>query len=343
MFAVAKSVYSIPKSILLGASDLSLYRLLLSTCITMVAAAFVLAGLMADTLNLWLLSFIYSFRLHIGVVGVLIGIAALVVYWRNYLAYAVVAAGVISTALAWHEGRTFSPAPGVRSGTEAAEPNLRVMSFNVLGENRQGPQLVRVIQEIDPDVAVILEAGALRQELPELTKTFPYQVGCGEVVRGCDSLILSKYELKNREAYSLSHLNAKRFLMADFVFRGVPIRIASAHLTKPYYDDIQRGEIWEVIRHLYTYDGNLILAGDFNSSLMQPSTRRIPEMLDLRTGPSEPATWPIRAGRWGIAIDHILARPPLQISVTHRIEENSGSNHYGLYSDIYVPGTSGSP
>ncbi|WP_424932489.1 endonuclease/exonuclease/phosphatase family protein [Amaricoccus macauensis] len=301
------------------------------------AAGLVTVGLMADTLNIWLLSFIYSFRIHIGVVGILCGIAAIIVYRRNYVAYLIVAVGIGSTVFAWYEARAFSPWPSF-GASASTTPNMRVMSFNVLGDNRQGPRLVSIIRDIDPDVAVILEANALLLELPELSQTYPYRVGCGELDRGCDSLILSKYPLENRKALTLSRLSQKRLLMADLVYKGVPIRITSAHLTKPYYDDIQRSEIWEVIRHLNRYEGNLILTGDFNASLMQPSIRRIPEMLDLRTGPFEPASWPIKAGRWGIAIDHILTRPALEIIATHRIEENAGSNHYGLYADIHVPG-----
>lgn len=338
MFADAKGVYADGVESGLAVSGLSLYRLLLSTCVTMVAAGFVMLGLMADALNVWLLSFIYSFRIHIGVVGVLVGLVAILLYRRNYLAYALVAVGIGSTGLAWVEARAFTPWPW-STAVATTEPNLRVMSFNVLGENRQGARLVSIIREIDPDVAIILEANAVLLQLPDLTEIYPYRIGCGEIDRGCDSLMLSKYPLENRKAITLSHLSHRRFLMADLTFRGVPIRVASAHLTKPYFENAQRSEIWEVIRHLYKHEGNLILTGDFNASFLQPSTRRIPELLDLRTGPFEPATWPIRAGRFGIAIDHILARPPFVITETHRISQNAGSNHYGLYADIHVPGT----
>ncbi|MEM8570609.1 MAG: endonuclease/exonuclease/phosphatase family protein [Pseudomonadota bacterium] len=321
-------------------AGMALLRLLLSTSISVVVAGLVVLGLAADTLNIWLLSFVYSFRIYIGAVTILIGTLAILIYRRNFVAYALVFVATSSTLYAYIDSRAFSP--GLLFGaTIDAEPNLRVVSFNVLGDNPHGARIVEILSELDPDIAIILEARALRTELDGLSETYPYRIGCGEVMRRCDSLILSKYDIENREVHDLSVLSPDRLLSGDIIFEGVAIRVASAHLTKPYYDGRQRSEIWEVVRRFLDYQGNLILAGDFNSSFLQPSTRRIPDLLNLQTGPSEPASWPIAAGRWGIAIDHILARPPLQIVQTRQIEDNAGSNHFGLYADIFVPGTVG--
>lgn len=314
-----------------------MFRLILTTAITVVAGALVAVCLASDVLNIWLLSFIYSFRIHLGALTIAVCVLAYAVHPRNLLALLLVFVAVGSTGLAYMRLHSFAPTPPYAAGPSET-PNFRLVSFNVLGENRQGPKLAKIIQDLDPDIAIILEANAILLELPALSRTYPYRLGCGVKVEHCDSLILSKTELQNMRVRNLSKFSQQRMLIADTVVKGVPMRVVSAHMTKPYYDGLQRPEVWEVIRPLLNYEGNLLLAGDFNSSLLQPAARRIPELLDLRTGPHEPATWPIKAGRWGIAIDHILARPPFVITATRRIEDNSGSNHYGLYADIYIPG-----
>jgi endonuclease/exonuclease/phosphatase (EEP) superfamily protein YafD len=313
------------------------FRVILSTSLTVVAAALVILCLAADTLNIWLLSFLYSFRMHLGAAALASGLMALLFWRRNLVALLLVLVTLLTTGLAYLHLHSFAPTPPF-AARPTEEPNFRVVSFNVLGVNRQGENAAKLIRDLDPDIAIVLEAGGVIQELRWLSEIYPYRIGCGVIVRQCDSMILSKYKIRNARAHDLSRFSPNRMLEGDIEVGGVPMRIVSAHLIKPYYDIHQRSEIWEIIRRLHYYEGNLILTGDFNSSFMQPTTRRIPDLLDLQTGPYEPATWPVRAGRWGIAIDHILARPPFVITATHRIEDNAGSNHYGIYADIHVPG-----
>jgi endonuclease/exonuclease/phosphatase (EEP) superfamily protein YafD len=315
------------------------FRLLVSTVISVVATSVLLLCLMTDVVNFWLLSFFYSFRIHLGILSAFLAASAIVFFWRNYYAWLLTLAAVVTTGAAMMETRRFSPQPLRPEIAETAQ-EMRMLSFNVLGTNRHGKSVVRILRDLDPDIAVILEATAIHRFLPELSETYPYRVGCGVLDRQCDSLILSKYPLENPRMFDMSNDSEKRLAMADFTFGGRALRVVSLHLTKPYYDDKQRIDIWEAIRRLQNYDGDMILAGDFNSALLQPSTRNIVRRLDLRTGPTEPATWPVGAGPLGIPIDHILARPPLTIKQTRRIDDAAGSNHYGIYADILVPSLS---
>ncbi|MNT99439.1 hypothetical protein D3C72_2422850 [compost metagenome] len=66
--------------------------------------------------------------------------------------------------------------------------------------------------------------------------------------------------------------------------------------------------------------------------------RRFLRVTQLRTSEWEPATWPIRAGRFGVPIDHVYVRPPLKIRSLRRLADAYGSNHYGLLAEIAMTG-----
>jgi len=83
-------------------------------------------------------------------------------------------------------------------------------------------------------------------------------------------------------------------------------------------------------------DGPLVVAGDFNSAILDPRIQRFMRRAGLHTVFPEPATWPIKAGRFGIGIDHVLARPPLRLKSVERIKDNMGSNHFGLMAEFTV-------
>jgi endonuclease/exonuclease/phosphatase (EEP) superfamily protein YafD len=66
--------------------------------------------------------------------------------------------------------------------------------------------------------------------------------------------------------------------------------------------------------------------------------RRFLSNTDLASAGFEPATWPIRAGVFGLPIDHVYARAPLKIKSLTRIADALGSNHYGLIAEIAITG-----
>ncbi|MFB2606645.1 endonuclease/exonuclease/phosphatase family protein, partial [Rhizobium phaseoli] len=76
------------------------------------------------------------------------------------------------------------------------------------------------------------------------------------------------------------------------------------------------------------------LSGDFNSSAIAPSIQGLLRDQKLKTLAPEPATWPIAAGAFGIAIDHIFARAPLRLISLKRLDDNLGSNHSGLIAEF---------
>jgi endonuclease/exonuclease/phosphatase (EEP) superfamily protein YafD len=176
----------------------------------------------------------------------------------------------------------------------------------------------------------------LKTEIDRLSEVYPYRVGCGEISEVCSSLLLSKHPVANAHVRDLSAISRSRYLTADIEIGGRRVRFINAHTTKPYYDGQMCSEIWRIFHRQKNYDGDLVLGGDFNAALQTPCLRQFLRVMRLRPAAHEPATWPVDAIRFGIAIDHIFARAPLLVRSTTRLPDNMGSNHFGIVSEIVL-------
>jgi endonuclease/exonuclease/phosphatase (EEP) superfamily protein YafD len=311
-------------------------RLVASTSLTIGALAALAVTILCRAVDHWLLSFFYSYAVHLGAAGFLAALAALLIVPRNLVALAALIGLLDATADAQRVMHHYRPDPMVADAS--ASPGFRLLSFNVLNENRtDAGRLHDRIVETDADVVFLLEALPLRGQLGRLAETYPYRVGCGTLRDSCTSLILSRYPLSDPEVMDLSHVSRSRFVSAEISVAGAPVRLALLHTTKPYYDGLQCDELNDIGHHLRRYrDSNLLAAGDFNSAILAPCLRHFLNLLRLKTAPQEPSTWPVRADALAIPIDHVFARAPLKIVDARRLPHNLGSNHFGIVSDVVL-------
>lgn len=152
----------------------------------------------------------------------------------------------------------------------------------------------------------------------------------------CDTLVLSKRPLVEPRIRSLGLLWRNRLTISTVDFDGRKVNFLTAHLTKPYYDEFYGLELEDLAAIAPTLPGPLVLAGDFNSSILTPGVQDLLRKEGFGTVSLEPATWPIAAGAFGIPIDHIFARAPLRLKSVRRIVDSFGSNHFGLMAEFAV-------
>lgn len=303
------------------------------TCIAslgLTAALFVTS--LRYMLDFWLLAFVNSFQLHIGLACAVVSLLCIIILRSRAMTVLLLWATLLSGhAFYMHKQFVTDATPG-----PSAQP-FRLMSFNVLMENaRNAGFIADAMLASNADVVFVMEADALSPVMPRLLKTYPYRLGCQEGTLTCDLLILSKRPLLEARFYSLSDLRRDRFAMASIDLDGTKLTLAAAHMTKPYFDDYHSYELDQASELLFKVTGPLILAGDFNSASIAPDMQNFMHYNDLEKAPWEPATWPIEAGRFGIAIDHVFARKPATLMKTERMQNDLGSNHYGLISDFMI-------
>lgn len=287
----------------------------------------------------WLLALLFSLHLHIAFLAIFGALAALVVHRGRIAALLLVSALALFAHGLWMK---YEVVPPRREAIEGSTP-FRLLSFNMLADNfRNAERIAGMLQTSGADAVVILEAAPLQGYLAGLQATFPYRLGCGTVSRSCDLLVLSKHPIRSGRYESLSDLRPDRFVLAEIDVAGQTLHLAGAHLTKPYYDDYHWLELREMSRHLSAVGDTLLLAGDFNADSIALDMRFFLRRNGMTAAGWEPATWPVRAGRFGVAIDHIYLREGLNPLGVSRLKDNYGSNHFGLIADVAIPPRPGS-
>jgi endonuclease/exonuclease/phosphatase (EEP) superfamily protein YafD len=307
-------------------------------CILCVLATLTLGLLVARYVtDSWLLAFFESLQTHISLFGAVLALLAL--FFRRHW-YAVILLGV-GTGLVVHsfvmlrEYAAAAPQNPIAASTE--QKNFRMLSFNIEDSNfENGARIADLVVGSDADVVEIFEAGPIESAMPRLTAVYPYRIGCGVMTTDCDSLLLSKRPFQTQVMRSLGSLWDNRFIQVTIDMDGQPMTFASAHLSKPYFDAFHTIELDILGPLLNDIKGPLILAGDFNASVIAPDMRDFLESTRLRHAFPEPATWPISFGGYGIAIDHVFARSPVQLRSVRQIPDAMGSNHYGLLTEFSI-------
>ncbi len=313
--------------------DLSLSSL--KTLAVTFASLALLLGVLPSLSQFWLFSFVGGMRVHIAVAAVCLSLIVLGLDRTLWSAIPLVASALLCLWV-WHlHQSTVQPDARPDSNIRA----LKLIEFNILGYNQDGAEIADWLTDQNADVVYTLESGPLRPHLDALAKTYPYRVGCGELVKNCDLMMMSKYPLENPQVRNLGPLGAHRFIRAGININGARATFVAMHLTKPYYETMQLEQLNSVKRYLRDVDGPLILAGDFNSSLLSPYILNFLQTTGLRAFAHEPRTWPVEMPSIGLPIDHILVRQPAYIASVKRVRHNMGSNHFGLEALISLPVT----
>jgi Uncharacterized protein conserved in bacteria len=306
----------------------------LASAVCTIVSLVLVAMALRYAVDFWLLSFIYTLQTHAGVAAIAGALLAILLGTRRYGSILLTIAIALTAHSIWMK-REFLP-PQREIAADA--PVVRLISFNILGSNhRNVSQIAEAILASDADIVYVLEAAPITPELATLAEKYPYRIGCGEVTSGCDLMMMSRLPMKTREVHRLSEIRGERFAIAGIEIGGRLVHFAAAHLTKPYFDDYHDSELRVVGGHIARNPGTWVLAGDFNSGTIAPDMQKLLRNAGMTTAGIEPATWPIRAGRLGVALDHVFVTSDVVPKSLRRMEDNYGSNHFGLIADLAFP------
>lgn len=281
----------------------------------------------------WLLAFVYSLQTHIAIVCIAVILFSLL-FKRHWYTGFLLVVGLFLAIHPFFMLREFATAP---NSADAGQQVFRLMSFNILNSNfPNGEKIANAIIASNADVAFILEAPPIASQVQRISQAYPYRVGCGEGMPKCGIVVFSKRPILDSAIESLSDLWSNRLVRVAIDLDGQPVNFIAVQLAKPYFDEFHTFELYNLSRVLREIKGPLVLAGDFNSAMIAPDMQRFLRTNDLKNVFPEPTTWPILAGHYGISIDHVFARAPLRLKSVNRIEDNMGSNHFGLMSEFVI-------
>lgn len=218
---------------------------------------------------------------------------------------------------------------------------LKVLSMNIRGDNafENGGRIADFVIGSGADVVFIQESAPLGPHIDRIKAVYPHRLGCGAQTITCDQSLWSKRSLLAGEVKTASPIYRDRLMLASIDFGGKRINFVNVHLTKPYFDNFHAIELKRIREELSKFvaanEGPVVLAGDFNATILTPDIRRFLAGTDLMTATREPETIPVEAPALGVAIDHIFVGGPLRFKSLDRLPETFGSNHFGLMAEIW--------
>lgn len=273
-----------------------------------------------------------SLRFHIGTVLLALPLALIVMgAWRRGLLMLVLVGASLAQSgwIVWQQ-----QALRVALADRPTLANVDVLSINALATNPRGREIVDYVLATAPDVVVVMESTAITPYLDLLSVDYPFRAGCDASGQNCDLLIFSRTPIEDSRAQPLGPYGSLRLVTAQITVAGQPIVILGAHLTKPYFDEMAWFDLDKVRRTIASQEVPVIVAGDFNAAAWSDAVADFATAGNLVPPPAYPATWPVRAGQFGVPIDNMFTRGNAVIETIEALEDSMGSNHRGLRASI---------
>ena len=282
----------------------------------------------------WAFDLFSHFRLQYVVAALVLGIAALVI--RAYPSAAVLA--VVALVHGWAIkdlwlGGTASAAPG-------GVP-LRVVSANVLSQNRTPEKVLEFLRAADADLVVLVDARMQRwnRVLAGLGALYPYQAPQGWRERP-PVVLFSRHPMLDAQVVRPPG-GRRPYLVAEIAVGEETLLIAGVHPSSPSPSepgDTRRRnrELDHIADVIGDADTAVIVAGDFNTTPWSPHFEDLLAAAGLRNaaeGKGYVATWPTWFWPTQIPIDHVLLKGPVAATTVRR-GPPVGSDHYPIIADL---------
>ena len=235
----------------------------------------------------------------------------------------------------------FLPASQPTVPAEATQ-TVKLMSFNVLGDNAQHDDVIAEITRQDPDVLVVVEyANLWHSVFQRLNSTYPFR---HEQPRwhGFGVAIFSKLPIVEK---AVMHTAGSRYdfplVLATVKVGDRELRIAGAHLLSPRDSNrlrIRNLQIQEIGGYLSTETIPTVVVGDFNCVPWSPFLSDFLDRTgyrDSRQGFGYHATWHAKRSLFRVPIDHAFVSPDIYVH-SRAIGQSAGSDHFPIIVEVSV-------
>lgn len=210
---------------------------------------------------------------------------------------------------------------------EAGAPVVRLYTANLWVWNRDAGAIRASVADSAADVVVLIETPVpMLDDLDRLLPSQPYRVvetGGAYAVDG--TVIASRWPVRKVEARGgMNHVAAVVETPLG------PVTVFAVHLTRPWPYQFQWGQISQVMAleaSMQGLEGQVVMAGDFNSVSSARIGRQIRGEMGLIPAPGWPGTWPeALPSPLGITIDQVYRSPDLAL-VGRELGPPTGSDH----------------
>lgn len=226
------------------------------------------------------------------------------------------------------------PSQPVSSSAQA----LRVLTVNVLVENKNYTPTIELIREEQPDVVAVVETNlGWLNAMRSVEDILPYSLQSPRA-KAFGIALYSKFPLTFEPIETFD--TPKDFHLVAKVNQGERQTVVVALHPPPPRDAIlfeQRNrELTEISRYIQTLNEPVIAMGDLNITMWSPNYQEFvdrAEIKNTRQGFGILPSWPTQFPLIFIPIDHVLVSPEIQVRNT-RIGRNIGSDHLPVIADL---------
>jgi endonuclease/exonuclease/phosphatase (EEP) superfamily protein YafD len=245
------------------------------------------------------------------------------------------------------------------AAADAGQP-LTVMSFNLWYKNQDVGAVVDVLAASGADVIGLVEVTPrLKAGLAPLRQFYPYGVDCVGQPVPCETMMLSKYPLKNAHAGPIDG-DFPHIAIAEIDRPNAsPVTVVVTHLSWPFVERLrpalvattldkpdhalsdtpdleQSVQAGRLAAFLVQQPDDLVLMGDFNAASWSPLLVSLRASTGLTEYRALRPSWPSWASPiFRIPIDHVFARGRARV-VDTMLGPPAGSDHLPIIAKIAV-------
>lgn len=246
------------------------------------------------------------------------------------VALAVLSAFQVAPLVRYEGANPVPPDPG-------STARLRVLYANVLHENRDYDDFLRLARSEKPDVIALVEFSSGWQDgLAPLRAQYPYRMEYPSAAAGMALWFREKPIALDPPEWLTQKGNC--VLHAAFKFAGTLRHLWLVHPTSPLYRVGKPGndEIAAIAARVRSTGGSRVVIGDMNSTDGSPHFSDFlatTGLRDSRYGFGRQASWPTGFRYYRIAIDHAFLSDDLAVA-SRGLGHAVGSDHFPLRLDI---------
>lgn len=290
----------------------------------------------------WATNLLANFHVHLALAG-----AALVAFglvWRRWLQTGIGAAIILANV-----GLVASQIPpAAATAAVAGGTPVRVLTINVLFDNRNVEAMRSQIAALAPDVVLMQEVNwRWSRDLAALDDLYPYRLPLTRARPLLDehgTVLFSRFPIEEAARPRLGGVEG-RLTAARISVDGRLLWLASTHLVKPNTpsgEALQRAQMRDLADWAGTIGEPLVIGGDFNATIHMTQLDELVQDQRFATDLQADRWWKVAVGTYpswlpllGLKIDHVLARDAaIEASDIVTI---AGSDHRAVVADIVVP------
>lgn len=234
-----------------------------------------------------------------------------------------------------------------RSLLSQPEPNLRVLVANINTQNRSYANVINLVRQEKPDLAVFMEVDdTWAEQFEAFSDLLPYSFGQAKPYN-LGLLVYSRQPLVDSQIEFFG-VEKNVSVVGKLAIAGQTISLVATHPYPPAkssFFHLRNKQLDAIAQYLQTVKDPVVMVGDLNITMWSPYYKRFVNRTGLknaRAGFGILPTWPVRNAffqtplpTWmlSIPIDHCLLSPKLK-AVDVRTGAETGSDHRPLIVDL---------